>query len=288
MKVIEIAEGGSKVRLSMKYADQQDGEDLDPEQKQLTAENRTQQQQPRGGGGGGSSQQAGEEIPELFSIHKGAVAKIEAYGCFVSIQGFRKQGLVHVSHLTDTRVEDVNECVSVGDDVFVKVIGVDVDSTGGDRRGAKISLSMKYVAQGSGEDLDPGHANASADSVRRSSGPGGKRKRQEILVGDALDPMATMAILKKMASTKKGHVDNGVYGLVSSSDEEDSKADVHKRARAPPPAKPMGRGRGSTLPAWMTDPDMGKDSSTGPKAHKKSKKKHKHKKEKKHKREKKR
>ena len=50
----------------------------------------------------------------------------------------------------------------------------------------KVSLSMKYVSQGDGRDLDVGNANASADAVRGKAAP---RGRAPIVVGDALDPM---------------------------------------------------------------------------------------------------
>ena len=43
-------------------------------------------------GGGGSA-----AAPELYSIHKGQVQKLESFGAFVSMQGFRKQGLLHIS-----------------------------------------------------------------------------------------------------------------------------------------------------------------------------------------------
>ena len=60
-----------------------------------------------------------DALPELYSIHQGAVAKVESFGCFVSLKGFRKNGLVHVSQLADFKVESAAEFVSVGDEVRV-------------------------------------------------------------------------------------------------------------------------------------------------------------------------
>ena len=82
--------------------------------------------------------------------------------------GFRKQGLVHISQLADFKVESTAEFVSAGDEVFVKVISLgDGDGEGRGGGGAlKISLSMKYVSQGDGRDLDPGHAQSSMDGTR--------------------------------------------------------------------------------------------------------------------------
>lgn len=48
---------------------------------------------PAGGGGGPSS----DEPPEEGSVHRGVVKRIEHYGVFVSLDGFRRQGLVHAS-----------------------------------------------------------------------------------------------------------------------------------------------------------------------------------------------
>jgi len=69
--------------------------------------------------------------PPLFSIHKGKVVKVEPFGAFVQVPGYRKQGLVHVSHMADFRVENVDDVCNIGDEVWVKVISVTVCSIGG-------------------------------------------------------------------------------------------------------------------------------------------------------------
>lgn len=58
----------------------------------------------RAGGGGG---RLSDEPPELNSIHRGEVKRIEAYGVFVALQGFRKYGLVHASQV---RARIVRRC----------------------------------------------------------------------------------------------------------------------------------------------------------------------------------
>jgi polyribonucleotide nucleotidyltransferase len=50
---------------------------------------------PAGGGGGRQS----DEPPEVGSCHRGEVKRIEAYGVFVALQGYRKYGLVHASQV---------------------------------------------------------------------------------------------------------------------------------------------------------------------------------------------
>ena len=56
-----------------------------------------------------------------------------------------KDGLVHISELKPERVEKTTDVVNVGDQVKVKLIGID------DR--GKVKLSMKAVDQASGEEI---------------------------------------------------------------------------------------------------------------------------------------
>ena len=70
-------------------------------------------------------------------LYKGKVTKVEKFGAFVDI-GAERPGLIHISELASYRVEEVNEIVKVGDEVEVKVIGVDT-------RKRQIKLSIKAV-----------------------------------------------------------------------------------------------------------------------------------------------
>lgn len=54
---------------------------------------------PQPGGGGGGGGRLSDEPPEVGTIHKGEVKRIEAYGVFVALPGFRKYGLVHASQV---------------------------------------------------------------------------------------------------------------------------------------------------------------------------------------------
>ncbi|MEE8189009.1 MAG: polyribonucleotide nucleotidyltransferase [Kiloniellales bacterium] len=83
--------------------------------------------------------------PEVGVIYKGKVVKIMDFGAFVNFMGPR-DGLVHISELAPQRVRTVGDVVKEGDQVKVKVIGMD------DR--GKIKLSMKRVNQETGEDLE--------------------------------------------------------------------------------------------------------------------------------------
>ncbi|TRZ01119.1 hypothetical protein DNTS_007844 [Danionella cerebrum] len=101
-------------------------------------------------------------LPPMYSIIKGEVATVTAYGAFVKIPGYRKQGLVHKSEMSACRVDNPAEIVDVGDQVWVKVIGREMKD---DK--VKLSFSMKSVNQGTGRDLDPNNLIAEQDERRR-------------------------------------------------------------------------------------------------------------------------
>ena len=74
-------------------------------------------------------------------IYEGKVAKIMDFGAFVTILP-GKDGLVHVSQISNERVEKVGDKLKEGDVVKVKVLEVD--------KQGRIRLSMKAVAEGEG------------------------------------------------------------------------------------------------------------------------------------------
>lgn len=82
--------------------------------------------------------------PEVGMIYKGKVVKIVDFGAFINFFGSR-DGLVHVSEMASRRVNKPSDVVSEGQEVRVKVLGID-------ERG-KVRLSMKVVDQATGEDI---------------------------------------------------------------------------------------------------------------------------------------
>ena len=74
-------------------------------------------------------------------IYEGKVAKLMDFGAFVTISP-GKDGLVHVSQISNDRVEKVSDVLKEGDVVKVKVLEVD--------KQGRIRLSMKAVAEGEG------------------------------------------------------------------------------------------------------------------------------------------
>ncbi|MGI6386835.1 MAG: polyribonucleotide nucleotidyltransferase [Desulfomonilia bacterium] len=72
---------------------------------------------------------------ELGRVYSGKVVKIMDFGAFVDFPS-GESGLVHISQLANERVKNVRDVVQEGDEVIVKVIGID-SKTG------KIRLSRK-------------------------------------------------------------------------------------------------------------------------------------------------
>ncbi len=61
---------------------------------------------------------------EVGKIYKGKVVRIMPFGAFVEVLP-NQDGLVHISKLTDHRVERVEEVANVGDEIVVKAVEVD-------------------------------------------------------------------------------------------------------------------------------------------------------------------
>ena len=76
--------------------------------------------------------------PEVGLICTGTVLKIVDFGAFVSFDN-GKEGLVHVSEIAQERVKNVSDYLVEGEEVDIKVIGID------DR--GKVKLSMKAVEE---------------------------------------------------------------------------------------------------------------------------------------------
>ena len=86
----------------------------------------------------------------IGQVVPGKVTKLVPFGAFVRVED-GIEGLVHISELAQRHVEVPEQVAKVGDDVFVKVIDIDLD-----RR--RISLSLKQANEGvdpNSEDFDP-------------------------------------------------------------------------------------------------------------------------------------
>ena len=80
--------------------------------------------------------------PEVGRVYEGTVVSVKDFGCFVEfLPG--KDGLCHISELSDKRVDKTEDVAREGDRMTVKLIGVD-------ERG-KVKLSRKAALIESGE-----------------------------------------------------------------------------------------------------------------------------------------
>jgi len=89
-----------------------------------------------------------EELFEKLKVGdvvKGRVSGLTTYGAFVNLGG--ADGLIHISELSWDRVNSVNEVLSVGDEVTVKVIKLDHELQ-------RISLSLRQMSEDPWETIE--------------------------------------------------------------------------------------------------------------------------------------
>ncbi|MCC8167983.1 MAG: S1 RNA-binding domain-containing protein [Clostridiales bacterium] len=77
-------------------------------------------------------------------VTEGKVESIMPYGIFVNL-GDKMSGLVHISQMSNKRIQNPNEMVKEGDTVKVKIIG---------NKDGKISLSMKALEEVPAEEIE--------------------------------------------------------------------------------------------------------------------------------------
>ncbi len=75
-------------------------------------------------------------VVEVGQIYEGRVARLMDFGAFVTILP-GKDGLVHISQISEERVEKVSDKLSEGDEIRVKVLEVD--------RQGRVRLSMRNL-----------------------------------------------------------------------------------------------------------------------------------------------
>ena len=93
---------------------------------------------------------------EVGTIYEGKVAKIMDFGAFVTILP-GKDGLVHISQISDERVEKVTDHLSEGDVIRVKLLEID--------RQGRMRLSMKEAAKDDAGGDDSSKQEETADDA---------------------------------------------------------------------------------------------------------------------------
>ncbi len=85
------------------------------------------------------------EDPIVGQVYEGKVVKLMDFGAFVNFYG-KRDGLVHVSQISEDRVNHPKDVLNEGETVKVKLMGID------DR--GKSKLSMKVIDQSTGKDIE--------------------------------------------------------------------------------------------------------------------------------------
>jgi general stress protein 13 len=99
---------------------------------------------------------------EVGAIIEGEVTAIKPFGAFVALDE-KTQGLVHISQVSHGFVKDINEVLSVGQKVNVKIMSIDEES-------GKISLSIKETQEPPAREERPKRTSQGGRPPRRNKG----------------------------------------------------------------------------------------------------------------------
>ncbi len=108
---------------------------------------------------------------QVGTVYKGKVVRIMPFGAFVQLVP-GKDGLVHISELSDKRVPTVESVVQIGDPL--EVIVTTIDHLGRVDLSARAVIEMRK-RQGETETLDTSQINVEEFKARRGPPPGGDR-----------------------------------------------------------------------------------------------------------------
>ena len=146
---------------------------------------------------------------EVGSICAGKVTGITKYGAFVTLAP-GKSGLVHISEIASSYVSDVRDHLAEGQEVVVKIIGVD--------QSGRLNLSIKAAAQ-QNNDTRRSYAKPSDDSRRQQDrSPADDSRGQQIkqsAVASNVEPSFEDKLKRFMQDS-----DNKISGLKQYSDKK--------------------------------------------------------------------
>lgn len=265
-----------KISCSMNAVSQDNGDDLDPQGLKTS---HTTVPRSDGGTTAAAADGGGGELPEMGSVYKGDIQSIKPFGCFVKLlngpPSYRRSVLVHVTQLSDhlrfdkqdteeERIAGINGIVSIGDQVWIKIIEISPDQGG--TSDSKISGSIKLVSQSDGTDLDPHNLKYKPRGGGGGSNNGNGQLPFTATGGNGFGLGAGMT--NKDATIDWGHLKADVvnyggdmqkkYDLVTGDDDNNGGGEVQERHNSQDSGGAMvgrgrGRGRGNVLPAWMSE-----------------------------------
>lgn len=112
------------------------------------------------------------QVPEVGAVYTAKVKSIQEYGAFVEfLPG--KEGLLHISEISYTRLRSMEGVFNVGDDIEIKLVGVDP-------RSGKWRLSHKVLLpkpEGMEDEEEDDRDRRGGGNRRGGSGGGGGRRR---------------------------------------------------------------------------------------------------------------
>jgi polyribonucleotide nucleotidyltransferase len=116
---------------------------------------------------------------EIGKIYRGKVVTIKDFGAFVEfLPG--KDGLVHISELANFRVKQTEDIVKLGDEIWVKCLGVDEKGRVKlSRKAAMADRDKEMGGSGAGEQPPPGYNEGGDGGGESNDRGGGDRERPE-------------------------------------------------------------------------------------------------------------
>lgn len=126
---------------------------------------------------------------EIGKIYNGKVKGITQYGAFVDIDG-GGTGMVHISEIANTFVNEIRDHLTENQEVKVKVIGVN--------EAGKVSLSIKKAAEN-----DQAVSAASRQHQKRSGDGGQNRSRANVWEPKKQQPLSEMSFEDMMSRFKQ-------------------------------------------------------------------------------------
>lgn len=97
---------------------------------------------------------------QIGSVMKGVVETLQNYGAFVKLEN-GLSGLVHISQISQKRIKQPSDALSIGDEIEVKVIGI---------KDGKISLSKKALEEIEEEEVEENVEIPEAEEIGTSLG----------------------------------------------------------------------------------------------------------------------
>ncbi|SDK05624.1 S1 domain-containing RNA-binding protein [Alkalibacterium thalassium] len=136
---------------------------------------------------------------EVGSKVEGKVTGIANFGAFIDL-GNNKTGLVHISEVSDSYVENINEELEVGQTVTVKVLSIADDG--------KIGLSLRKAqdkpAESAPKPKAPSRERSSSSSNKRTSSAPKKQDFDSLMSSFLKDSEDRLTSIKRNTENKRG------------------------------------------------------------------------------------